>query len=117
MGAGFSYNAVMSTMSAWFPDKQGLISGILLMGFGLSSFIIGKIFAAVTPSDGSDVWRSTFRVLGILTFIVLIVASFFFVKPGADFKVPEGKKPVQMCQPALDINAGQMVRQPFYHDP
>ena len=46
MGAGFSYNAVMSTMSAWFPDKQGLISGILLMGFGLSSFIIGKIFCS-----------------------------------------------------------------------
>lgn len=114
MGAGFSYNAVMSTMSAWFPDKQGLISGILLMGFGLSSFIIGKIFAAITPSDGSDVWRSTFRVLGILTFIVLIVASFFFVKPGADFKVPEGKKPVQLRQPALDINAGQMVHQPSF---
>ncbi|MEI3339792.1 MAG: hypothetical protein V8R80_07455 [Eubacterium sp.] len=23
---GLAYNAVMSTMSAWFPDKQGLIS-------------------------------------------------------------------------------------------
>lgn len=24
LGAGFAYNAVMSTMSLWFPDKQGL---------------------------------------------------------------------------------------------
>ena len=31
LGAGFAYNAVMSTMSLWFPDKQGLISGILLI--------------------------------------------------------------------------------------
>ena len=49
LGAGFAYNAVMSTMSAWFPDKQGLISGILLMGFGLSAFIVGKIFCRSNP--------------------------------------------------------------------
>ena len=114
MGAGFSYNAVMSTMSAWFPDKQGLISGILLMGFGLSSFIIGKIFTAVTPSDGSDAWRTTFRILGIITFVVLIAASFFFVKPGKDFKLPENQKNQNLRQPALDINSGQMVRQPAF---
>ena len=47
LGAGFAYNAVMSTISAWFPDKQGMISGILLMGFGFSAFLVGKIFAAV----------------------------------------------------------------------
>ena len=51
LGAGFAtmryeYHVCM------FPDKQGLISGILLMGFGLSAFIVGKIFAAVTPSSG-----------------------------------------------------------------
>lgn len=114
MGAGFSYNAVMSTMSAWFPDKQGLISGILLMGFGLSSFIIGKIFTAVTPSDGSDAWRTTFRILGIVTFVVLIAASFFFVKPGKDFTLPENQKNQNLRQPALDINSGQMVRQPAF---
>lgn len=47
--SGLAYNAVMSTMSKWFPDKQGLISGILLMGFGLGSFIIGKVYQAYTP--------------------------------------------------------------------
>ena len=34
LGSGLSYNAVMSTMVRWFPDKPGLISGVLLMGFG-----------------------------------------------------------------------------------
>ena len=88
LGAGFAYNAVMSTMSSWFPDKQGLISGILLMGFGLSSFIIGKVYAAVTPSDGSDAWKMTFRILAIIIFIVMFICSFFFVKPGEDFTPP-----------------------------
>ena len=43
LASGFSYNAVLGTVGAWFPDKQGLVSGILLMGFGLSSFLIGKL--------------------------------------------------------------------------
>ena len=43
LGSGLSYNAVMSTMVKWFPDKPGLISGVLLMGFGGGSFLIGKL--------------------------------------------------------------------------
>ena len=29
LASGFSYNAVLGTVGAWFPDKQGLVSGIL----------------------------------------------------------------------------------------
>ena len=52
------------------------------MGFGLSSFIIGKVFAAVTPSDGTDKWQETFRILGIIIVVVMVICSFFFVKTG-----------------------------------
>lgn len=80
--SGFVYNAVLSTMSAWFPDRQGLISGILLMGFGLSSFIVGKVYQAVTPSgEGVEAWRASFFGFGIILLSVLFVCGFFFVKP------------------------------------
>ena len=59
LASGFSYNAVLGTVGAWFPDKQGLVSGILLMGFGLSSFLIGKLYQRFTPTAiGSWRWRS-----------------------------------------------------------
>ena len=80
--SGLAYNAVMSTISKWFPDKQGLISGILLMGFGLGAFIIGKVYTAYTPEGPeSQAWRSSFLVLGVIIFIVLLIGSVFFVKP------------------------------------
>ena len=113
LGAGFAYNAVMSTMSAWFPDKQGLISGILLMGFGLSAFIIGKVFAAVSP-PGDESWKATFRILGIVICVIFIICSFFFVKPGEDFVPPTSEKKKAAREPASDINVGQMVKKPAF---
>ena len=56
LASGFSYNAVLGTVGAWFPDKQGLVSGILLMGFGLSSFLIGKLYQRFTPTAIGS-WR------------------------------------------------------------
>ncbi|MCC8151868.1 MAG: MFS transporter [Lachnospiraceae bacterium] len=112
--SGFAYNSTMSTISSWFPDRQGLISGILLMGFGLSSFFIGKIFAAVTPSDGSDSWCVTFRVIGIVVFVVMILCSFFVVKPGEDFQPPASEKKRNVREPASDINTGRMIRIPSF---
>ncbi|MBE6009381.1 MAG: OFA family MFS transporter [Lachnospiraceae bacterium] len=113
LGAGFAYTTVMGTMSAWFPDKQGLISGILLMGFGLSAFIIGKVFAAVAP-PGDDAWRGTFRILGIVICVVFVICSFFFTKPGPDFAPPAPKKQKTVREPATEINLGQMVRRPTF---
>lgn len=80
--SGLVYNAVMSTISGWFPDKQGLVSGLLLMGFGISSFVVGKIYQAVTPSGvGIDAWRNSFFMFGIIILAVMAVCGFFFVKP------------------------------------
>lgn len=66
LSSGLCYNAVMSTMVRWFPDRPGLISGVLLMGFGGGSFIIGKLYQAWTPTgsaaggSASWCWASSF---------------------------------------------------------
>ena len=111
LGAGFAYNAVMSTISAWFPDKQGMISGILLMGFGFSAFFVGKIFAAAAPADGSAVWMSVFRKMGLIIFVIMAICSVFFVKPDPD--AVSGKSSTQKRNgraPASDVSAGVMMR-------
>lgn len=86
--SGVAYNAVMSSVSAWFPDKPGLISGVLLMGFGMSSFLVGKVYTALTPSDGGEGWRSSFLVLGIVLCAVLAVAACFIAKPDSSWTPP-----------------------------
>ena len=83
LGAGLAYNVILSAVGAWFPDKQGLISGILLMGFGISSFLIGFAYAAcVDQMDGKGgiPWYFCFLGIGIGCFVFL--AIFEDVTPG-----------------------------------
>ena len=83
LGAGISYNIVLSIVNAWFPDKQGLVSGILLMGFGISGFLFGKIFIMIAPPDGSDIWRNVFKIFGICCLIAIAVSAIFLNKKTA----------------------------------
>jgi len=77
--SGFAYNAVMSSVSKWFLDKQGLISGILLMGFGIGSFLTGKIYTAIVGNGES--WRTCFLWLGIICAVIVAIGGIILVKP------------------------------------
>ena len=114
-GSGLVYNAVMSTITKWFPDKQGLISGILLMGFGVSAFAIGKLYQALTPSE-IGAWRSSFRIMGLIIPAVLAVCSPFFVKPDTSFAPPAAaKKAAKPVNPvAMEASTSQMIRKPAF---
>ena len=113
LASGLAYNGVMSTMVKWFPDKPGLISGVLLMGFGGGSFLIGKLYQSWTPA-GIGGWRTSFVVLGIICCVVLAVCSFFFVAPGADFTVPAGKGGRAVAAPREDIKPAVMLKRPAF---
>lgn len=91
LGIGIAYNVIISTVSAWFPDKRGLASGFLLMGFGVSTMLFGTILDAmfVTPSLG---WRTTFLIFGIAIALVLVIAGIIIKRPDPQMQFPPAKK-------------------------
>ena len=115
IASGLVYNAVLGTVNAWFPDKQGLISGILMMGFGLSAFIVGKVYQAWTPAEVGG-WRSSFRVMGILIAVVFALCGFLLHRPGKDFTPPAAaaKKKTYVNPVAMDTDVAGMIRQPSF---
>ena len=70
LGIGIAYNAVISTVNAWFPDKKGLCSGALMMGFGASSLVIGNLMSGFMDSMG---WQKAYVMLGIALGVVLVI--------------------------------------------
>jgi len=80
-GAGLAYNTVMSSVTKWFPDKKGLISGILLMGFGIGAFVIGKVYTWLLEMGS---WRMEFKLWGCLVFLVILIGGQFIRKPSEE---------------------------------
>ena len=90
IGIGIAYNVVIATVSAWFPDKKGLCSGCLMMGFGASALILGNAADAMFKSTLG--WRTTYVILGVSILVVLTLAAVILKKPGAQIVFPESDK-------------------------
>lgn len=77
-GIGIAYNVIISVVSAWFPDKKGLCSGALMMGFGASALVVGNAIGALMGSIG---WRPAFTGLGVVLGVILLVTGFIIQLP------------------------------------
>lgn len=91
LGIGMAYNAIISTTNAWFPDKRGMCSGSLMMGFGLSTLLLGNIASKMISAESVG-WRSTYLILGAIIGGVLLLAGLIVRLPPAEMRFPPPQK-------------------------
>lgn len=74
IGLGMAYVTPVATVASWFPDQQGLATGIVVMGFGLGAFVMSKLLAPFFLQwfDGD----LAFSFLGIGIFLLLLLPLF-----------------------------------------
>lgn len=89
-GIGAVYNVIISSVSLWFPDKKGLCSGCLMMGFGASTLILGNLASYMFELAGIG-WRGTYVILGVALGLALIISGFFIRRPDESDILPEPK--------------------------
>lgn len=89
MGIGIAYNVLIATVSAWFPDKKGLCSGCLMMGFGASALVLGNLADALFKSTLG--WRSTYMMLGAAICVILFLSGLLLQKPDQQVVLPKPK--------------------------
>ena len=78
LGVGIGYNCVIATTNVWFPDKVGLSSGILMMGFGLGSLILGTLSVNLANSFGLG---NVLVAVGIVSAIVIGLEGLVIKRP------------------------------------
>ena len=54
-GLGLGYVTPVATVAKWFPDKKGLATGLVIMGFGFGALLMSKLVApALCQWSGND---------------------------------------------------------------
>ena len=101
-GIGISYNVVVSTVNAWFPDKKGFCSGCLMMGFGVSTLLLGNLISKFfeMPSIGMS---KAYIILGVVIGIVLVFAGLILRRPDANIVFPETKVKKASVKEAFEV--------------
>ncbi|MDP4121227.1 MAG: OFA family MFS transporter [Bacillota bacterium] len=88
-GSGMAYTNVIAVTQKWFPDKRGLITGIIISGLGFSGLIFTPIMSNIVNKIGA---LGAFTWIGVAIILISVIGSIFMVNPPQNF-VPKGWTP------------------------
>ncbi len=83
IGIGFGYVTPVATVTKWFPDKRGLMSGVVVMGFGFGALLMSKLLAPAFLRAASGDLVTVFETMGVAFAVVLIPISAILREPPA----------------------------------
>ncbi len=93
-GLGLAYVTPVATVSKWFTDKQGLATGMVVMGFGLGALVMSKLLAPLFMHLSNDSLSKTFLYIGFTLLVLLpFSASFLQLPPSSKKNVIEPSTP------------------------
>ncbi|WP_420461737.1 OFA family MFS transporter [Candidatus Palauibacter sp.] len=91
-GIGMGYVTPVTTAAKWFPDRKGLVTGIVVMGFGIGALLLSKGLAPLLVLQTEGDLAQVFLWLGIVFACILIPSSMVIDDPPAA-QVAAWKKP------------------------
>jgi MFS transporter, OFA family, oxalate/formate antiporter len=98
-GLGLGYVTPVATVAKWFPDKKGLATGMVIMGFGLGALLMSKILAPLFLSLTARHLEPTFLLLAAVFIVFTLVPALFLKNP------PSGWAPRGYAAPAKSAAA------------
>jgi len=100
LGMGMGYICPVATITKWFPDRRGLMTGAAVMGFGAGALVMSPIAARLILQVGV---AATFVAFGIGYLVLVVLASQFYADPPPGWR-PEGWSP----RTAVSRNASEV---------
>lgn len=117
-GIGLGYASATPPALKWFsPAKRGLISGIVVAGFGLASVYIAPLTTSLIKSYGIN---KTFMILGFAFLVVTTLFAQLLKNPPVDYvaveayKTKKARKPGVTAEKKHDYEWREMVKTPQF---
>lgn len=105
-GVGIAYGVPMTIVSKWFPEKKGLVVGIVLIGFGLSPLITAPLARNLIESYGIT---KAFITLGISFGVIIPLLSYPFRYP-TELENKSLETTSVVKKHINDINTAEMIK-------
>ncbi|MDE0422843.1 MAG: OFA family MFS transporter [Gammaproteobacteria bacterium] len=84
-GIGLGYVTPVATVAKWFPDRKGLATGVVVMGFGIGALLLSKVLAPFLEVRTETDLVMMFFWLGIIFALILLPTSLLLGDPPPDF--------------------------------
>lgn len=107
IGLGLGYVTPVATAAKWFPDRKGLVTGMVVMGFGLGALLMSKLIGPVLldlcqgreNGVASVVWPHVFYWIAAVLGIPGVIAAAMLQYP------PAGWAPAGWSGNAANVDA------------
>nr|WP_320190238.1 OFA family MFS transporter [uncultured Desulfobacter sp.] len=84
-GLGLGYVTPVATVAKWFPDKKGLVTGMVVMGFGFGALVMSKLIAPILMTRFDHNLVQVFFWIGIVMLVLTLPAGYNLINPPDGF--------------------------------
>jgi MFS transporter, OFA family, oxalate/formate antiporter len=112
VGNGFGYATPIPVASKWFPDKRGLVVGLMVAGYGGGSAIFGPLATRLIANLG---WRPTVQILGGLFLVMTMIGTALMTNPPAGYRPPNWQPKTVAGSTAADLTTREMLATPTFY--
>ncbi|HWQ82831.1 MAG TPA: OFA family MFS transporter [Ignavibacteria bacterium] len=115
MGIGFGYAAITPVAIKWFPpQKTGLITGIVVSGFGLASVYIAPLYTYLIGKYGIS---GALVIFAVGFFVISFISTLFLKNPSDDYIRNINQTASNSSVKRIDdgISTGKMLRSPSFY--
>ena len=92
-GIGLGYVTPVATIVKWFPDRKGLATGVVVMGFGMGAFLLSKVLAPLLVLCTAGELPFVFVWLGFVFACLLVPSSLAFERSATRLRQNRRKLP------------------------
>ncbi len=118
VGMGFTYSTTIACAQKWFPDKRGLITGIIVASLGFGGVVFTPVIEGFIKAFGGAAVGElkTFRALSLIFIIVCTAGGLFIKNPPAGY-LPAGYTPpaVGSSKATVDYLPSQVLKMPQFY--